>query len=128
MKSSNDSMKKQVSYRLIAALVALAIISFKATSLLTFHIHVLPDGRVIAHSHPLPGSNDHEERHKHTSWEYIFLDAVGHSYQADDLAVVNNHITIKQVCTRFEDGQINPVTCIFFYSQIKRAPPFVSFS
>lgn len=121
-------MKKQVCYRLIAAFVALVIISFKATSLITLHSHVLPDGRIIAHSHPLPGSSDHEERHKHTSWEYIIFDAVGHLYQADNLTVVDIRIDAKQLFARIDDGQTNPTSYIFFYSQTKRAPPFLSFS
>jgi len=124
----NNRTKKQIGYCFIAVFVALAIIGFKATSLITLHIHILPDGRVVAHSHPLPGNQDDDSKHKHTPHEYVILNAVVHSYQADDLSSFGIQVAIKRLCTQVEDGQINPIVCLFFSSHTKRAPPLFSFS
>ncbi len=63
-----------IAKRLIAALLLLSLTGFSAASLFSLHLHVLPSGRVVVHSHPLPDDND-ERSHNHSQQEYVALEA-----------------------------------------------------
>ncbi|MCK4605704.1 MAG: hypothetical protein KAU35_00265 [candidate division Zixibacteria bacterium] len=51
------------------------MIAFIAGTLTSLHLHVLPDGRVVVHSHAQPES-DSGTRHNHTDQEYKFFAAL----------------------------------------------------
>ena len=48
---------------------------FMAATLLSMHVHVLPDGRMITHSHAVPESGS-EGSHTHTDQDYQFIGAI----------------------------------------------------
>jgi hypothetical protein len=69
--------------RLLSLLVFLSLIAFMASNIYSIHTHVLPDGRVIVHSHPV-GHDDGEEsqdhhHHSHTEKEYIIYGIYSHA-------------------------------------------------
>ncbi len=59
----------------LAFMLIAAIISFEAAYFSGLHLHILADGRVVVHSHPIDAS--HKGTHHHTKREFTFLSALG---------------------------------------------------
>ena len=77
---------------LTVLVLILSIAGFSAASLVSLHIHVLPDGRVVSHSHSHSDTDDRTGRdHGHNQREYTVLSAVTHFL---------SKITFAAVCTR----------------------------
>ena len=62
--------------RLLSVIILLSLIGFIIATLISLHIHILPDGRAIVHSHP--SGNEHSEnsqnkQHSHTNSDYLFI-------------------------------------------------------
>lgn len=73
-----------IAKRLIAIFLLLSLTGFSAASLFSLHLHVLPGGRVVIHSHPLPDDND-EHSHNHSQQEYVALEAATRILEAGAL-------------------------------------------
>lgn len=58
--------------RLICLTLVASLVGFGGATLSTLHVHIMPDGRIVAHSHPLPdGDGKHEHRHSQQECETI---------------------------------------------------------
>lgn len=59
---------------LLALLVLTSLVSFSFIIYFYAHLHVLPDGRIIVHSHAVPHSPKKGTSHHHTNLELQVLD------------------------------------------------------
>ena len=100
----------------------LSLTGFSAASLLSLHLHVLPSGRVVAHSHPLPGK-DSERSHDHSQQEYMALDAAARIFNSGDVFSADGLIFVADchVLTQTND-QSSPSFTLLLY-ETGRAPP-----
>lgn len=62
--------------RLLSIFILLSLVGYSAAALTSLHVHILPDGRAVFHSHP--SGNEHSEnpenkQHSHTNSEYLFI-------------------------------------------------------
>ena len=111
--------------RLTAVILTLSLGGFSAVSLVTLHYHVLANGQVVAHSHPLPDSNQGSS-HKHTRQQYAELDAAG---QMLDTIVPEPVLYLS--AAEYSTGRISlePVSIPVFipaWQISRRGPPFLS--
>lgn len=62
--------------RLITGLLVLIMCLFTANWALFTHVHVLPDGSVVSHAHPVSKQTDNsgDNNHQHSSLEIFVLD------------------------------------------------------
>ena len=68
----------------------LSIAGFSAASLVSLHLHILPDGRVVVHSHSHSDTGNKTGRHhNHTQREYTVLSAVNHALSKFTLLTVD---------------------------------------
>ncbi len=58
---------------LLALLVSAAILAFVFTVYFCMHVHILPNGRIVTHSHALPQADPSGDSHQHTNLELIAL-------------------------------------------------------
>ena len=75
---SNISERFSIGFKAIALFVQCALAVFIAVIPLSMHLHELPDGRMIVHSHASPES-DSGGNHTHTDQDYQFIRAIGNS-------------------------------------------------
>lgn len=58
--------------QLVSLLLVVSLVGYGVSSLLNLHIHVLPDGTIVAHSHPIPDEEGgHKHKHSHKEFEAI---------------------------------------------------------
>ena len=113
--------------RLTALLVILSIAGFSAASLVTLHYHVLANGLVVVHSHPLP-DNNHRNTHKHSRQQYAELNAASQVLQTMVLVPVLDLAVAEYSCGKVS---LDPVSIPVFEATwyiSKRGPPSISFS
>ena len=61
--------------RILCLTLLTNLVGFGAACVSTLHVHALPDGRLVAHSHPMPyGEGGH--KHGHSQQEYAAVQAV----------------------------------------------------
>ncbi|MBU0472683.1 MAG: hypothetical protein KKF62_00830 [Bacteroidetes bacterium] len=65
---------KKISQNIIVVFIVLLILSIQYFINITIHIHILPSGQIISHSHILPFNNDNSKNksHSHTEDELRF--------------------------------------------------------
>ena len=66
--------------RALALLLIVAMLTVGIASVVGLHLHVLPDGRLVVHSHPV---SNRSSQHHHSSHEFALLDAAAHIFQGD---------------------------------------------
>ena len=75
-----------------AVIIALifAILPYFVCYYLYLHIHTLPDGRVVVHSHATPENEDNRGRpnHSHSNSEIIFFNAFGLAFDKAIIATI----------------------------------------
>ena len=78
---------KQRFFRIVQTLILLQFLFYLGIVFFSAHTHVLPDGRIISHSHPSSktsnqNSNDPKPFHSHSNKElfYLYLTTVLHYY------------------------------------------------
>ncbi len=58
---------------MLALIVLASILAFLFIVYFYMHLHVLPDGRIVAHSHALPRTDPSGNSHQHTNLElFVF--------------------------------------------------------
>jgi hypothetical protein len=80
----SDQQTRSTVRSLAAMLVLVSLGLFVLVSATSLHYHVLPDGRLVVHSHPVDGPSEGGGRHDHTPGEYILVKAAVSSIQADE--------------------------------------------
>ena len=88
-----------------------------AAALLSMHLHVLPDGRMIVHSHAVPES-DSEGSHTHTDQDYQFIGAINQTISKVTLTYV--------IALEIIDGSPRRHILPEFTDYIEREPPVQS--
>lgn len=68
---------------ILAGLVLLALSLFGCAAVVGLHLHVLPDGRVVAHSHPTESNEKRSGQHTHSGQEYTRIGEYGKLLIAD---------------------------------------------
>ena len=76
MKNRQSHITQSNFARLPAMLVVLAVAALSFTYHINLHLHILPDGRVVAHSHPLTPDDRGRAKHQHLGNEYAVLNAL----------------------------------------------------
>ena len=67
-------MPKPILKRIVAVILTLSLVGYSSAWYTTVHYHILADGRVIVHSHPLSKGRT-PENHEHSRRQYAELDA-----------------------------------------------------
>jgi len=83
MKIRNVNTATTLLARITAAAVLLSLSAFQFTYLANLHLHILPDGRVVTHSHPTTHDDNDNGAHHHSQYEYAFLNAMGKILQVN---------------------------------------------
>lgn len=88
--------------KLLTALTVLTLIfsiaGFSAVSLISLHLHFLPDGRVVAHSHSHSDTGNRTGGdHDHTQQEYTVIGAVAHFLSKFTLATITASVLFYTV-------------------------------
>ena len=76
--SSSTSERFSIGFKAIALFVQCALGVFIAVIPMSMHLHELPDGRMIVHSHAVPDT-DSEGNHSHSDQDYQVIGAIGNS-------------------------------------------------
>ena len=114
-------------FRSVAILVLLAVTGFGAALLATLHYHVLADGLVVAHSHPLPDDN-HRKTHKHTRQEYVELDAAAQILDTLVLGLVQAEPLLPDLRDDVVSEDVSIPISVSAWHFFRRGPPFMSYS
>ena len=112
--------------RLVAVLVIISLATFRTAIFLTLHVHVLPDGRVVVHSHPVDKEEEQKSHHEHTDSEYALLTALGHLPQSEAAELRWSQPCFEPVPTRIEATGENLISPPIAGSPDKRAPPQIT--
>jgi hypothetical protein len=103
--------------RLTAIILMLSLMGFSAASLLSLHIHVLPNGRVVAHSHP-HSDDDSEHQHHHTAQEFVVLQVAGRTLETGGI------ISVGELTIEFQPR--GAITCYVDLSAFAAPVPLVT--
>lgn len=125
MKSRPPSPVASLLVRAVAVLAIFAVATFNTAYVSSFHLHVLPNGRVVVHSHPVDGDEENGSRHQHTGHEYVILSALGSLLQVDHVAIDWSPVYIEPVTSLVEFSDENDIACLVARSINKRGPPKV---
>ena len=125
MKIRRHSQVASVLIRAMAILVILAVAIFDTAYVLGLHIHVLPDGRVVTHSHPIDRSEESGSQHQHSDYEYAVLTASGRVIQADCLHIGWSPVYIELATSWIELPDDNVISGLVSSSLNMRGPPKV---
>jgi hypothetical protein len=68
---------------------------------LFLHVHILPDGRIVAHAHPLDNGNGPERgrTHSHSSAELLILQYQDHLYnlEASSAVLITPAVVVEKI-------------------------------
>jgi len=113
--------------RLTAILVMLSVGGFSAASLVTLHYHVLADGFVTVHSHPLPDDNQ-RNTHKHSEQQYAELDAVNRMLETMVFGPVLDSSVAEYSSDKISLEPVSRPVSMPAWHVPKRGPPSIFFS
>jgi len=123
MKSQGASAVPSLLFRAAAIIVVLSIGGFIAASVICLHLHVLPDGRVVVHSHPLHKDEDNGSKHQHTAHQYAILTALGNLLQGYAFSICWTPVSIALVSSLVDLYSDNAVSYLVVGCINQRAPP-----
>ncbi len=109
--------------QLTALLLVFAIVSFNVGQMHGLHLHVLENGRVIVHSHPVNDGDRHGDRHAHSTHSYTVIGAVGKILLTDcpdrafEARVPGGTVAVA------EQFRFYPYSRIVIIARDKRGPP-----
>ena len=114
-------------FRSIAVVVILSVVGFAAASLVTLHCHILGDGYIIVHSHPLRGDS-HRNTHSHSDQQYLELNAASQILETIIIPpALDGILALPFFCNAVFDSASTPASATASYHP-QRAPPCVLFS
>ena len=125
MKMWFGSLSQSRSAKIIAVAVVLAIASFSVASVLSLHLHILPDGRAVVHSHPFKKDRGEGARHHHTDHDYAVISVLAKVLLSamQDLGWTSLH---QYTCSsRLDQFEETAVSFVDTTSPNKRSPPSV---
>ena len=117
--------------KLIGAVTLTGFLAFLLISYFTLHIHYLPDGRQIVHSHLFPGNGNNNgtastplngNNHSHTNLEFLFYS----HFSLDKITFVFILFVITfnlALFTLFRENLLNSLPYTFRSTTSLRAPP-----
>ncbi len=109
--------------RLTAVAVSITLALFQLAYVSNLHVHVLPDGRVVVHSHPVERDSNSGSGHKHSQNEHAFLNALGKLLQAD----ISDHspapVCLVSIQLRTDSSDQCIILPIHANSVCRRGPP-----
>ncbi|MBD3332263.1 hypothetical protein GF356_05390 [candidate division GN15 bacterium] len=111
----------------VGTIVLGAVALFVLVSAFSLHCHVLANGRIIVHSHPIDRTHGNDTSHDHSSQEFTLLKAAAFAFQAEepDYAVVA-HMNLRPLSSLKDRSQHAPVA--YHGTQVSlRAPPECDF-
>jgi len=109
--------------RAAAILVIIAITGYGAAYLTGLHTHLLPDGRVIVHSHHTPKTEGASGHHQHSAEEYAIFNAIGNLIKSGNITIFDIpaiYQTIPFFLTIFSE---DAPPCLTTGAIKSRAPP-----
>lgn|GEM_PF-6119302 len=127
MASQPKQSKAAIAKGLVAVFLILSLTGFCTASLLSLHLHILPGGRVVAHSHPLPDNGD-EHSHDHTQQEYVALGKIAQILEADELSCGGGLLFFADPCGSVRIDPELSLSLTLVSSIEGRAPPLSSLS
>ena len=125
MRSQRSCPVALIHVRAIAVLVVFAVALFVTANVTGLHLHVLPDGRVVVHSHPVDRDGEGGSRHRHTEHEYAVLSALGKPLQVHSFETGWSTVCIEPVIYWIELFGENVSTPVVVRSDSNRSPPIV---
>ena len=123
-----SNMRQSLPAQAVAVMVILSIAAFNLAHYLNLHLHVLPDGHKVVHSHPMKGQERTPDGHHHTEHEYVVISGMGKTLLADKpfFAQIITHIP------HYVDRLIFPdEAALESFDAVrpdKRSPPFVTYT
>jgi len=111
---------------LLAAFVMVAMVTALAASVLGLHAHVLPDGRMVVHWHPVDKGVRGKTNHQHSGHEYTVLANLGHLTPGNPSTVVTASPLVTSCVHRLEVADHNAGSQTACCSPNKRSPPATS--
>ncbi len=122
MKSVISSFTRKNFFKYLTLLVGINLIIAFALTITFMHIHILPNGQIIYHSHALPSHSHPGKDHTHTKLEFLFY----HLSTVLKLFIISIFLfshgkTLLSILQRFFN---NPHRQIKVYTHyLRRAPP-----
>jgi len=116
-----SSAKKNFFKYLVLFVITILIASILIT-VFFMHYHILPNGRMIYHSHALPIHSPSKSAHKHTQLEYLnyFLITVFNYFLIQILSIRCKTKLLIFIRNLFKAFDLQEK---FFFQYLRRAPP-----
>ena len=127
MKSQSVSTILSLLFRSMAIILILSIAGFVTVSVISLHLHVLSDGRVVAHSHQTDHDEENNSKHQHTSDQHVILTALGNLLQGYDFPFCWTPAPITLIFSWIYFYSNDIISYLVVEDVNKRAPPqFIS--
>lgn len=123
MTYSGLTTKHALPARLLATFVVAAIVIALAASVVGLHAHVLPDGRIVVHWHPVDKAERGKTHHQHSGHDYTVLANLGHLSTAHPPGTAGSPIHAVACVHRIDIVDDTPGSQTASYSPNKRSPP-----
>nr|MBN2277282.1 hypothetical protein [candidate division Zixibacteria bacterium] len=123
MSSRNDIIfRKMTAVALLIAITGLCYLPFS-----NLHLHTLPDGRIIVHSHAYPDHNSNG-RHNHSHQEFTLYQTLAHIYEIDAQVCIRS-LPFDLIALDLLDN-FDETVCpdVYISRDTERAPPQHLFS
>jgi len=118
---------RQVPAGLMVSLIIFSLFLYFISFNFSLHIHTLPDGRVIFHSHPIPAGDDKNDNssHSHTNAEFTLFNAAGSALSK--IIITADSVLIILCSTVIAILHFNYISfqCENRYRILGRAPPSI---
>jgi len=122
----HSSLTSLLAFRAATLVVTLSIASFNIACAIGLHLHMLPNGRVVVHSHPVQKDKDGATGHQHSSDESAVLNACSKLLQSDDPIITLTHVSFLPSPHWLEFRSDDARSPSEVESVNKRAPPQVT--
>jgi len=119
---------RRVGSHLTLVVTLLALVSANAAYITGLHIHILPDGKVIVHSHPLEKNRTPGNQHRHSSIDLAVLTSSGKLLLTTEPATVDTTPLLSPVRAEHQTDSRVQIPRIRLDSPNKRSPPRLAVS
>jgi len=109
-------------YKICLLFLSFGLLSIFSLNTILLHTHFTPDGKLIAHSHPVSDTEKGSAKHEHTNAEYYYY------YSTEHYDKINFSDFLQGICVLKEIIFLNIYLDIipdndFYYCSLFRAPP-----
>lgn len=126
MRSPHHSPALALLFRAVVFLVVLAVAFVSTVYVTGLHLHVLPDGRAVVHSHPVDKDKEDNSPHQHTTNEYAILSAQGRLGYVDSPLIVWSPVFVQPVTSWIELLDDNATSYSVARAINERGPPKIT--